>query len=147
MNAREYLETVALPIFVRLKTEPYALELQVAATIIIFHTTDYIAESKGLSLPNVRDIIKRQVPDFDAIYAAAIANKHQIVKRDPSLHKGLTSPHQNTPNFLTLNGEAITLNGERLSCGTVANIVFQDGREIPLLETLQEIIVVLQQIS
>ena len=147
MNAREYFETVVQPIFERLKQEPNALELQVATTTIIFHAADHIAETKHLTVPEVRNVILKQVPEFEAVWAASIANKHQVIRRDPASQKGLTSPHQNTPNYLTLNGARLTLYGSNLTLGTTSCIVLQDGSEVPLLQTLQRVMAVLDQES
>ena len=147
MNAREYFETVAQPIFERLKQEPNSLELQVATTTLIFHAADHIAETKQMALPDVRDIILKQVPEFEAVWAASNANKHQVIRRDPASQKGLTSPHQNTPNFLAINGVRLSINGSRLAIGATPSIVLKDGSEVPLLQTLQRVMAVLDQES
>ena len=147
MNARDYFETVAQPIFERLKQEPNSLDLQVATTTIIFHAADHIAETKKVALSDVRHTILGQVPEFEAIWAASNANKHQVIRRDPASQKGLTSPHQNTPNFITFNGEPVTFNGSGLTFGTEPSIVLTDGSVVPLLETLQKVMAVLDQES
>jgi hypothetical protein len=145
MDAREYFETVVLPIFKRLVNEPEALELQIAATIIVFHTADYISKTKGLSLHDVRATIMDHEPDFEAVYAAAIANKHKIVGRNPAQYIGLTAPQQNIPDYVTHNGEYVTIDGSRITCGKVPHFVLQDGRELPVINILQRIIDVLDQ--
>ena len=145
MNAREYFETVVMPIWTRLQKEPDALELQIAATITIAHTADYLSKTNGQRLTDVRLKIEGQIPDFKAIIGVANANKHQIVELSPAEYRGLTNPQQSLPNILTLGGKPITLGGKRLSLGTTHCYVFQDGTKLPILPTLEKLIQVLDQ--
>ena len=145
MNAREYFETVVMPIWTRLKKEPDALELQIAATIVIVHTADYLSKTNGQNLKDVILKIERRVPNFKQIRGVANANKHQIVEYSPAECRGLTDPQQSLPNILTLGGKRLTLGGKRISFGTIHCYVFQDGTELPILLTLEKIIQVLDQ--
>lgn len=145
MNAREYFETVVMPIWNRLQKEPDALELQIAATIIIVHTADYLSKNNGQKLEDVSLKIERQVPEFKAIRGVANANKHKIVERSPAEYRGLTNPQQSLPNILMLGGKPITLGRKQVSLGTTHCYVFQDGTELPILLALEKIIRVLDQ--
>ncbi|WP_424984343.1 hypothetical protein [Microbulbifer sp. S227A] len=141
MEAREYFERIVLPIFERLKKDQQAHDLQVAATIVISHTVDYISEREGGKISAVRARILEREPDFEAIYEAANASKHQIVKRENSNHKGLTNPHRTTGSLVTLGGSMPS----KLLQAVSAQIVLLDGRTLPLISTLQKVVDVLEQ--
>ncbi len=145
MDAREYFETAVMPIWTRLQNEPEALELEIAATTMIFHTADYMSKTSGQKLEDVRQRIRELIPEFAEVHGAAIANKHQKVGHSPAKHKELTRPQQNMPNVLTFNGDRLVFDGQSLSFGITPCYVFQDGSELPILPTLEKIIDVLDQ--
>ncbi len=141
MEAQNYLENVAAPMLARLKVEPLSIELQISATIIVFHACDYVAETAGQSLTKVRKEVEALEPSFELVYAAAIANKHDVVRRDPTGHIGLRDPQKILPNTLTFNGEPITFNGEEVTFGEEPYFVMPNGEEAPLIETLERVLV------
>ena len=146
MDAIEYIEQVAKPMVDRLRSTPDAIDLQIAAVVVVFHATDYIAKTNNEKPSDVVVRVKQRFADFEIVHAAANANKHHTIDQSPRAYKGLSDPQKPArKRRVSFGGSRVTWNGQSVVWITPPHYERRDGRDVPILEVLEKSISALEQ--
>jgi hypothetical protein len=132
MNTRQYFEEVAKSAFARLANEPSDRSLVIAATILVFHTVDWLSEETGASLSALRRSIGDRFPDFVRLEAAANTHKHRKLEKDGGgrlkAFLGMTDPlTPSSTEVFTYRGEPYTYRGQPIAFTRPPVYRFSDG--------------------
>lgn len=80
-DSRWYLYGVVEPLLARARRDPDAIDLQVSAIVMLWHTADWMARQAGVGLQVYEEKLLAAHPFLHYIKSAAIVMKHRVAER------------------------------------------------------------------